>query len=248
LKHSIILAAADRELRDDNAAVEGAREGLSEPIDFPWYDKQKDEVRRIDLAPPPPPPKAGDWEFEPSQSTPSTNQESAWQAGFKQLMWMVAIAVLILAVGAIVVFLILAFLRNEAAGGGDKQQAVVGTDDDVDRVEALPFDVRRPKGDLLSEARRHYEAGNYNEAIVFFYSYLLVQLDKNQLIRLTRGKTNRQYLREIRRQPLLHELLGRTMVAFEDVFFGHHQLPRSRFETCYHRLDEFEARIQEMVA
>ena len=125
---------------------------------------------------------------------------------------------------------------------------LVGTDNDVDRVEALPFEVRRPQGDLLSEARRHYEAGNYNEAIIFFYSYLLVELDKSQLIRLTRGKTNRQYLREVRRQPLLHELLSLTMVAFEDVFFGHHQLPRSRFETCFRRLDEFEAHLQETVA
>jgi hypothetical protein len=38
------------------------------------------------------------------------------------------------------------------------------------------------------------------------------------------------------------------MVAFEDVFFGHHRLPRSRFETCFQRLDEFEAGIQEAAA
>ncbi len=29
------------------------------------------------------------------------------------------------------------------------------------------------------------------------------------------------------------------MLAFEDVFFGHYQLTRERFEACWHRLDEF---------
>jgi hypothetical protein len=31
------------------------------------------------------------------------------------------------------------------------------------------------------------------------------------------------------------------MVAFEDVFFGNHPLDRNRFESCWTRLDEFEA-------
>ena len=66
-------------------------------------------------------------------------------------------------------------------------------------------------------------------------------------IRLTRGKTNRQYLREIRRRPRLVELLEMTMIAFEDVFFGHHALGRARFESCYHRLDEFETQVREAV-
>jgi hypothetical protein len=114
----------------------------------------------------------------------------------------------------------------------------------VDRVEALPFHLRKPTGDFLSEARRLYEAGNYSEAVIYLYSHLLVQLDRHHVIRLTKGKTNRQYLREVRSRTLLREILDRTMVAFEDVFFGHHALTRERFEECWRRLDEFHGELE----
>jgi hypothetical protein len=140
--------------------------------------------------------------------------------------------------------LIRAFLKREATGDDSRKRTDVDAGE-PDRVDALPFQVRRPQGDLLEEARRHYASGNYDEAIIYFYSFLLVELDKGQLIRLARGKTNRQYLREIRRQPLLFELLETTMIAFEDVFFGRHSLGRDRFESCFHRLGEFESQIQE---
>ena len=53
---------------------------------------------------------------------------------------------------------------------------------------------RARKAGLLEEARRSYEEGDYNTAIVYLYSYQLVKLDQNQWIRLAKGKTNRQYL------------------------------------------------------
>jgi hypothetical protein len=69
-------------------------------------------------------------------------------------------------------------------------------------------------------------------------------MDKNQVIRLTRGKTNRQYLREIARRPPLRALVEQTMVAFEDVFFGNHPLDRSRFESCWQQLDSFDRLVK----
>jgi hypothetical protein len=41
-------------------------------------------------------------------------------------------------------------------------------------------------------------------------------------------------------------MLDRTMVAFEDVFFGRHPLERQRFESCWGRLDEFHRRLDEV--
>jgi len=69
----------------------------------------------------------------------------------------------------------------------------------------------------------------------------LIQLDKQQIIRLAIGKTNRQYLREVGPPSALGRLLEETMVAFEDVFFGNRRLERARFEACWSRLPEFEA-------
>jgi hypothetical protein len=116
---------------------------------------------------------------------------------------------------------------------------------DIDRVESLPFQLKAPQTDLLSEARRHYEAGNYKDAIIYLYSYQLVELDKHQLIRLTKGKTNRQYLREIRRRGDLFGTLQTSMLAFEDVFFGNHSLERGRFESCWNGLDAFHRSLEQ---
>jgi len=125
------------------------------------------------------------------------------------------------------------------------------TDDDQEpeeSLENLPFQLKRPINDLLAEAQRQYEQGNFREAIIYYYSYLLVELDRRNCIRLARGKTNRQYLFEVRSQRPLHGILEQTMVAFEDVFFGDHELERARFESCWARRDDFRSTLEQTSA
>jgi hypothetical protein len=114
---------------------------------------------------------------------------------------------------------------------------------DADRVDSLPFQLARPQVNLLEEATRLYKDGRFGEAIVYLYSYQLVKLDQHQVIRLTRGKTNREYLWEIRRRSALRNLLEVTMLAFEDVFFGDLPLDQSRFDSCWDGLEEFHREI-----
>ena len=94
-------------------------------------------------------------------------------------------------------FLVQAFLGRSRPGAAAAESDEDDDISDIDRVESLPVQLRRPTTHLLAEARRCYEEGNYGEAIVYLYSHQLVQLDKGQIIRLTKGKTNRQYLREV---------------------------------------------------
>jgi hypothetical protein len=115
---------------------------------------------------------------------------------------------------------------------------------EADRIEELPFPVARSVRNLLAEAKRHYEAGSFAQAIVYLYSYELVELDKANLIRLEKGKTNRQYLGDLLANPDLRRLLSRTMRAFEDVFFGRYDLSRDRFETCWNDLAPFHRLVQ----
>jgi hypothetical protein len=102
--------------------------------------------------------------------------------------------------------------------------------------------------DLLAEARRAYEQGNFGEAIIYLFSHQLLQMDRRHLIRLTKGKTNRQYLREIGPRRTLRQLFEQTMVAFEDVFFGAHVLGRDRFEACWSQLNRFDQLVEEGAA
>lgn len=118
---------------------------------------------------------------------------------------------------------------------------------DEERVEALPFRLEGNAGEFIEVARRLYQAGHYRQAILYLYSHLLIELDRVGLVRLDRGKTNRQYLNEIGRRPEAKNLFAPVMVAFEDVFFGGKDLPRPRFESCWNLVDEF-SRVTRTIA
>jgi hypothetical protein len=215
---------------DSDTAVEAGREALDRWSDYPWYDDQSDGVRRIDVEAAQPPPQ---------RDAPDLN----WDLGANLVRWLVWSALaLLLAFCAYAI--IRAILDRETRTAARTAAAAPPDRDDLDRVEALPFPVQAASTDLLGRANELRSSGQFAQAIVYLYSHLLVQLDRSQLIRLTRGKTNRQYLREAQRNGLTHELLGTAMVAFEDVFFGHHGLSRDRFEQCWSGLDQFHQHLQ----
>lgn len=233
---------------DDTEAVEAGREALDGSVRFPWYDSSSDGIQRLDVEPPEDLKNRGSkWErgLRP-QKTRTRRNMPAWLWTFLEILgW----TVLIMLLAAVAYFLIRAFLdaESENANGEAMMEGTLGAGD-VDRVENLPFQLDTPQTDLLSESRRHYDAGNYKQAIIYLYSYQLVELDRHQLIRLTKGKTNRQYLREMRRRTDLSGLLQTTMFAFEDVFFGNHSLERGRFESCWSGLDAFHQSLEQATA
>jgi len=232
----------------DTQAVEAGREALDGSVTFPWYDSKSDGIQRLDVAPPKDFKNRGStWErrIKPKKTRTSPSMPQWFWTMLEVLGW----TLLVMALVAVGYFLIRAFLIAESghASGEAVTEGKLGSGD-VDRVESLPFQLKAPQTDLLSEARRHYEAGNYKDAIVYLYSYQLVELDKHQLIRLSKGKTNRQYLREVRRRGDLFGLLRATMLAFEDVFFGNHALDRGRFESCWSGLDAFHQSLEQATA
>jgi hypothetical protein len=224
---------------DTDAAVQDARESLGGRGSFPWYDREADAPRPIRLR---------------TVEDDTTNRSSNWQPAkstitgpppnlsfLGRMLQVMGIAALVALLVLAVILITRAFLRGEVMETAGSK--VVETSHDVDRVEHLPFQLRKPAGDFLDEARRLYEAGDYSQAILYLYSHFLVQLDRQHVIRLAKGKTNRQYLRETRPRPILHEVLEVTMVSFEDVFFGHHKLSREQFEASWNRLADFEAEL-----
>jgi hypothetical protein len=237
------LAASGGEsaaIRSDELAIDSARKSLSGRTDYPWYDPQSDQLRRIE---PPPPPETRDnresnWEATSKRraSSPAAPGGGPFWRVFKVAFWVLLAALLL----AILTLMIRAFRRRKAQRTDPGETAPPAeSSGDADRVESLPFRLRGPRSDLLAEAARNYEQGEYSEAIVYLFSYQLVQLDKRQLVRLARGKTNRQYLRELGSWPQLYQILEKTMIAFEDVFFGGRRLERERFESCWRALDDF---------
>jgi hypothetical protein len=205
-------------------SVQSGRAALGSHWSYPWYDESTDGARLIPI--------------EPEQvAKPEKAQEyptSAPSGGSNEMVVVVIGAILL---GGLAWILARAYLKAESAA------VVVETrssrEIDIARIEHLPFHLAAGKTDLLAEARRLYEQQRYGEAMVYLYSHQLLELDRLHVIHLAKGKTNRQYLREIVRQSAggaagaqVKDQFSASMVAFEDVFFGHHELERARFEAC----------------
>jgi hypothetical protein len=229
---------------ESEQAIQEAGEALQQSGKYPWYDASKDGVKPIPLA------SSSDadsenrdskWTAQPSAATPGRLPQISFLGGL--FNW-IGITLLIVFLALIAWLVAKAFLKDEVSEGVARK--VIETSRDVDRVEALPFKLRKPTGSFLDEARRLYEAGEYSEAIIYFFSYQLVELDRHHLIRLAKGKTNRQYLREVRPRPNLHSILGITIVVFEDAFFGRKTITREHFERSWNRLSEFQSELDRL--
>ncbi|NLS92202.1 MAG: DUF4129 domain-containing protein [Planctomycetaceae bacterium] len=216
---AVVLRAAES---DDS--VEAGRDALSHWGRYPWYDSKNDGLQPVDIVEP--------WDWSWLNFGP-VNFSFDW---LYWLFW----GLIVLLLGLLVWFLIRAFLKRNKETEDLLSPQGQSPEEERRRIEALPEPVRQ-RTRLLEAAQRHYQEGNFNEAIVYLFSHQLVYLDKNFLIRLTRGKTNRQYLRELGRRDTIKRILADTIVAFEDVFFGGRSIGQERFERCWNRLGEFEA-------
>ena len=228
----------------DEQAVESGKQALSSVTRFPWYDRGQDKARRLHVV--------------PRENADSENRGSSWTNNntttatggapgrrsslFGPALQWVGLSALIFLLGVLAYLIAKAFLKEELTES-TVQRMIVESSTGVDRVEALPLKVRTPAGDFLAEARRLFEAGQYSEAIIYLFSHELLALDKHHLIRLAKGKTNRQYLREVRQLHSIRTILETTMVAFEDAFFGRKALSRERFEQCWQELDELHTEL-----
>jgi hypothetical protein len=231
----------------DEKAVEAAKESFSGRTRYPYYDRQQDDVRQLNVEEPATD-QAANRKSKWTGKNPKANTRTGGGGNSGSFLGPVlqgfGLAALVIFIGLIAYLIARAFLKNEVTE--TKVSKVIETSRDVDKVQALPFQLRKPTSDFLAEAQRLYAAGNYSEAVIYLYSHLLVQLDTHHVIRLAKGKTNRQYLRETRSRPALREILERTMIAFEDVFFGHHTLSREEFEACWSRVEEFHGQLEKL--
>lgn len=219
-------------LEEPDEAVQAGRQSLDRWVgSYPWYDAPTDGVRRVRVSAP------WDWSWlEWLFGGSGTGWGLSWGT---LLIWLARTVIVILAV-VLIYYLVRSYRRRLENLLGTQAQAEDARRNDLRRIEALPAPVSTRPTDLLAEARRLYAEGRFGEATIYLFSHQLVELDKRQLIQLEKGKTNRQYLRELGRRPL-RQLVEQTMIAFEDVFFGNHRIDRSRFESSWNRLGEFEA-------
>ncbi|QDU91577.1 hypothetical protein Pla175_50070 [Pirellulimonas nuda] len=216
-----------------DAAVETGREALADQWDAPWYDAKTDSLKAIPVkAPKPAPPPAapqepwGFWEW-------LSGLFGAWNLDLGEIVLFLGW----LALAALLVALIWALVRSIQTSDLADAQAEAERSAmrrRIESVEALPAPVASGVKDLLAESARLRDAGDLAGAIVYLFSHQLISLDHAGAIRLVKGKTNRQYLRELGRwAPAAAPLLAKTVDAFEASFFGGHTPTRQQFDACW---------------
>jgi hypothetical protein len=228
LSTGIGATAHANNLADAEVAVEAAGDSLSSSPQPPWYDRQTDDFRPTEVRQP--------------RARTIRNTNSSLSEWLLRLGWILLAALMVY----LVYLLARAFLNQEVGGSMIvKQQAAGG---EVLRVSALPVALSTSPGDFLDEARRLYGRGDYNMAIVYLFSHQLLQLDRRHWVRLVKGKTNRQYLREVRHAASpnaaqLATMFQATVLLFEEVFFGKRLPPREHVDRVWGDIDQFEALV-----
>jgi len=193
---------------------------------FPWYDAEKDDIKPTRLRKPP-----SEREFTP---------RTRW------IPWSsVGIILVTLAIAAALVLAYFAWRHWKPWQGRGQKAAQVNA-----RLRELPLAPEEsPQEDnFLTAAERAAAAGDFRRAIIWLYAYQLTELDRHQVIRLMKGKTNRQYLRELGRQSPIRQILERTIVIFEEVYFGGRTISAEKYETCYRDIPHFQQWLKEIAA
>jgi hypothetical protein len=225
---------------ESQAAVESGRDALRGGWTgerYPWYDSSQDDLRRVKVQPP------SDFWARFWRWLGSFDFNFSLLGFSFSLFQVIAYLLIAVLLGVLIYVLTRIYIRRQqlaVRAALEDAPAVVRVAD----IEALPPPVRQHVGELLARAMQLYQEGRYSEAIVYLFSHELLELDKSQMIRLARGKTNRQYLKELGSRRPLREVVERTMVVFEDAFFGDYTIDRARFESCWSQLDVFNRLVR----
>lgn len=222
---------------------------------FPWYDSASDSTRKVELTPTKQDnfaPPQRDWVAKskppktppPARTAPAAPQGSGWISTLFSILGYTLFGVLIV---VICYFAARSFLSREVLESSATKTKVVDTKRQANQVEKLPVDLANATGNLLDMVRRLMAEGNYSAAIIYLYAHQLVCLDDAHYIRLAKGKTNRQYLRELRSDRPMARLVEQTIVLFEDAFFGKKTILADAFNTCWKQLPQFDSLVQQRV-
>ncbi len=227
-------------------AIESGKEAFQSQWNMNWYDAKQDGIRPINI------------KVRKTRSRRSNSDwlrflgNFTWEEFFRFIAWMTLFSLLF----CLVYYAMKKYLNREVSKSLKESEDIrENRISQLERVESLPIEVKKPLANHLDEARRHYESGEYAEAIIYLFSYQLLELDKAHFLHLSKGKTNRQYLREVYRteegkqnqklQSKFGELLCRTVEIFEASFFGNHPPSAAQFESCWQPMNDFSGWIQE---
>jgi hypothetical protein len=248
---AFVLLSVSSGCSRDTQLADGETIPLKSGTDPVWWDAEKQEVN---VAPTNVLPNADNFLAErselkndPLQKKTKTSSNWNWNWGWlsifslSNIVLILGIILLLVMIGILVFVVIkpdLSFRKNTTK---TTQRRV----SESQKITELPFDVPITDTGLMATANRYAAEGNYDSATIYLYSYLLVELDHHQRIRLRRGKTNRMYLRELHGEGYLSSRFHTVMLTFERSFFGKHEITRDEFTLCQRASDDINSKLND---
>lgn len=222
---------------------------------IPWYDIETGQLKQSD-APQRPESSVSDRNRIPPLQAKKKGQQIPMQqpapaapvarsAGTigTSLIYIAGIIFAVLLIG----LLIYGFLQLESGEGGEDADEKGKRKRKIrDHIRHLPFEIEEQDGDFESFAEKSLREGDYSKAVIYLFADVLVALSEAGLVRLQRGKTNRQYLNEIWEHGEVRPYYRKVMTAFEDAFFGKHEIEKSRAEECFAERPAFDAAVEKI--
>ena len=230
----------------------------------PWFDAETGEIKPIVVVP-----RVDDsihresrWLPKPKKLKQSNSANSANNANTggggggglfgssltlgNLLGWVLIVVMVIAIVGAITYSLSRSELKFGGSTANDAENAKSDLPDEdlLERIKHLPPELRRTDVNLRTECERLMNAGRFDQAIILLLGHQLLLLDRIGLLRLSRGKTNGRYVREARRSDQqCGEWLRDTTDAFEQSYFGRHEIPRDVFTRLWGQNAKLESAV-----
>lgn len=205
---------------------------------FPWYSSSRDAIQPVRFP--------YDWSwldkwFKPLPSaTPRTAPNFTWLTPLLWAFWFLLFVILLLTLYFLLRFALRHWLGREFLSVEARREAA----EKKRRLETLPVEARAEYDQLLAAAERLYRAGDYRGALILYFSYMLIELDRGEHIRLHRGKTNHEYAWELSRVADLRHCYSETMHLFERVYFGEYPIDAEIFETVWSQRGLFQTLLK----
>lgn len=230
----------------------------------PWFDSETGEVVPVEVVP-----RVDDsihrdsrWLPKPKKikktaqtQTTTANNTGGGRTGMfgssvtlgNLLGWVLILVLIVVIVGAITYAVARAevqFGGGASAGKPQKSKSDLPDEDLLERIKHLPPELRRTDVNLRTECERLMNEGRFDQSIILLLGHQLLLLDRIGLLRLSRGKTNGRYVRETRTNDRqCGEWLRDTADAFEQSYFGRHEIPREAFEKLWSQNAELESAV-----
>ncbi len=229
--------------------TDGERSEIQRANDPVWFDTTDGTVRPI--------PRGGSIYVDDrhdSVAGPAARSAPGWWSNFVKSIgdmlawlfqgWYVVLIVCLIALLVLIVVAVFYVVMTPSHGQRSKT-SFSRRELEKAKIQDLPFEVEQSLFGLLSQAERYRAVGDYSKAIIYLFSYALVEMDGARCIRLERGKTNRVYLHELKHRDGLRGFTTQIVVAFEYAFFGKHVLNQDSFERIWEQLPAFEAMLKQ---